>query len=298
MIGKTRQTLSADVEEVFDPEVGQARGMLRRGLKAGKMRHSRRRPAADLTPWIAHYWMIHWDLRGCPPYVAESLPHPNVHLIFENQTATIAGVQTHKFSRVIEGEGRVFGVKFRPGGFRPFYKFPMSQLAGRTIPASRAFARDKDEDKDKDKDKDLEVFEQIALSSRKENEKVAAANAFFHARMPVADPAIAVAGELVDVILQEPEIKTVDDLARRAGMSQRSLQRLFSEYVGATPKWVIRRYRLHELIEQFNSGAKLDWAQLALDLGYFDQAHLINDFKSIVGLTPVEYRKIISPVPK
>ena len=112
--------------------------------------------------------------------------------------------------------------------------------------------------------------------------------------MPEADPNVARAGKLVERILSEPEIRTVDDLSRRTGTSARSLQRLFGEYVGASPKWVIRRYRLHELIEKFNSGATLNWAQLALDLGYFDQAHLINDFKKIVGLSPVEYRKIIS----
>lgn len=259
--------------------------MLRRGLAAGAMRHSRRRPAADLACWIAHYWIIRWDLRGCPPYVAENLPHPNVHLIFENETATIAGVQTHKFSRVIEGQSHVFGVKFRAGGFRPFCKFPVSRLADRVIPASSVFGEA------------LKELEEVAYSSCGEAAKVRTANAFFHAHLPKPDPGTAFASQLVDCILHEPEIKTVEDLARRAAMSQRSLQRLFSEYVGASPKWVIRRYRLHELIEKFNSGGKLDWSQLALELGYFDQAHLINDFKSIVGYSPTEYKKLISRKP-
>jgi AraC-like DNA-binding protein len=246
--------------------------MLRRTLAAGKMRHARRRPAADLALWIAHYWIIHWDLRRCPPHIAESLPHPNVHLIFENESAMIAGVQVRKFHRVLEGQGRVFGVKFRAGGFRPFFNAAVSTIANRTIPAALAVGR--------------------------ENEKVAAANEFFRARMPAADPNVARAGELADRILREPEIKTVNDLASRSAMGARSLQRLFSDYVGASPKWVIRRYRLHELIEKLNSGATLNWAQVALDLGYFDQAHLINDFKAIIGLSPIEYRKLISAIPK
>lgn len=282
MIGKTRQKRVADVEEAFDSEVGRARGVLRRPLSAGRMRHSRRRPSPDLAPWIAHYWIIHWDLRGCEPHIAESLPHPNVHLVFENGSSVVCGVQTHKFSVVLEGQSRVFGVKFRPGGFRPFYNSPLAELADRMIPASRVFG------------KDLQTLEEIVLSGGKENDKVQAADIFFHARMPKPDPAVALAGELVDHILQEPEIKTVEDLARSTGMGKRSLQRLFSEYIGASPKWVIGRYRLHELIEKFNSGGKLDWPQLALDLGYFDQAHLINDFKSIVGFSPTEYQKLIS----
>jgi AraC-like DNA-binding protein len=282
MIGKTRQKPEAQVEEVFDPEVGRARGMLKPRLTGGKMRHSRRRPSADLVPWIAHYWIVNWDLRGCEPEIVESLPHPNVHLVFENRDAIVCGVQTHKFSRVLEGKSHVFGVKFRPGGFRPFFDGPVSKLADRIVPASRIFG------------KDLDALKEISLSSCAENAKVQAANAFFHARTPKPDPALPLAELLVDRILREPEIKTVEDLATGTGMGKRSLQRLFSEYVGASPKWVIRRYRLHELVEKSNSSGKLDWSQVALDLGYFDQAHLINDFKSIVGLSPSQYQKSIA----
>ena len=271
-----------DVEEVFDPEVGRARGVLRRPLPAGKMRHSRRRPSPRLAHLIAHYWIIHWDLRGCEPHVAESLPHPNIHLVFEQGSAKVVGVQTHKFSVLLEGQSRVFGIKFRPGGFRPFYGAPVARLANRIVPASRIFG------------KGLEELEEIALSPATERDKVLAADKFLLARLPKPDPAIALAAKLVDHIFQEPEIKTVDDLARDVGMGKRSLQRLFGEYVGATPKWVIRRYRLHELIEKFNSGGKLDLPQLALELGYFDQAHLINDFRSMAGFSPTEYQKLIS----
>ena len=72
----------------------------------------------------------------------------------------------------------------------------------------------------------------------------------------------------------------------------RSVQRLFREYVGVPPKWVIRRYRLHELVERLHSGQAFEGAQLALDLGYADQAHLIHDFRHLVGYTPTGYRKL------
>jgi AraC-like DNA-binding protein len=88
-----------------------------------------------------------------------------------------------------------------------------------------------------------------------------------------------------------PQIRTVDDLADQTGISKRSLQRLFREYVGVPPKWVIRRYRLHELIERLEAGDPLDWPDLALELGYFDQAHLINDFRAITGYSPADYQR-------
>jgi AraC-like DNA-binding protein len=72
-----------------------------------------------------------------------------------------------------------------------------------------------------------------------------------------------------------------------AGRSPRSLQRLFREYVGVSPKWVLQRLRLHEAAERMLEGR--DWAALALDLGYFDQAHFIHDFKAVTGRSPGEY---------
>jgi len=287
MIGKTRQNLAvkakSEVEEVYDPEVGKARGMLRRPLPGGKMRHARRSPSADLSTWIAHYWMIQWDLRGCEPHVAESLPHPNIHVIFEPNASVISGVHTKKFSRVLEGQSQVFGIKFKPGAFRPFLKFPTSKLANRMVSVRSIFSDDKD----------VDALQVIVLSSRSEDERVKAADKFFRARMPEPDKTLELAGQLVERILQEREIKTVDDLAGRTGIGKRSLQRMFSEYVGVSPKWVIRRYRLHELIERSHSGDEPDWSQLALELGYFDQAHLINDFRALTGYSPTEYQVLI-----
>jgi AraC-like DNA-binding protein len=282
MIGKTRQRSAAGVEEVFDPEVGRARGVLRRPLPSGQLKHARRLPPRDLAYWIAHYWMISWDLRGCEPHLAETLPHPNIHAVFETDGAVVCGVQTRKFSRVLEGCSQVFGIKFRPGGFRPFLTSPVSSLEDRTIPAQRIFGEE------------VEALRAVLLSSGKESQKVEAANAFFRARLPGPDETIGLAAQLVERILAEPDIKTVNDLATRSGRGKRSIQRIFNDYVGVSPKWVIRRYRLHEVIEQFDSSGRTDWVQLALELGYFDQAHLINDFRSMVGYSPTQYKRLLA----
>jgi AraC-like DNA-binding protein len=57
---------------------------------------------------------------------------------------------------------------------------------------------------------------------------------------------------------------------------------------------VIRQYRLHEAAEQLAEGDVPNWPRLAVELGYFDQAHFIKDFKNIVGLTPAEYARHLS----
>lgn len=276
------------MKEVFDAQAGKARGILRRHPAAGKFSHLRRSPPPGLAHLIAHYWMVSWDLRGHAPHVQETLPHPNFHLVFEKGSfetgnPTVSGVYTDKFVRTLEGKSHVFGIKFNPGGFRPFLKAPAIKLANSTIPASRIFGEE------------IKALQAVLTSSCQEAKKMEVTSEFFRARMPEPDDKIVLAGQLVGRILKEPDIKTVDDLVVRVGIGKRSIQRIFNEYVGVSPKWVIRRYRLHEAIERFYADDKPDWSQLAIELGYFDQAHFINDFKSIVGCSPTQYIRLIVP---
>lgn len=80
-----------------------------------------------------------------------------------------------------------------------------------------------------------------------------------------------------------------DRTAEHAAISVRTLQRLFDEYVGVPPKWVVRRFRVQEAAERAREGGRVDWAALAVDLGYTDQPHFVHDFKAQVGRTPSEY---------
>ena len=81
---------------------------------------------------------------------------------------------------------------------------------------------------------------------------------------------------------------TVEELGALAGYSKRTLQRLFREYVGVSPKWVLQRVRLHEAADRMADGER-DWPRLALELGYFDQAHFIKAFKAAIGRSPADY---------
>jgi AraC-like DNA-binding protein len=245
------------------------------------MQHTRRRPPADLTGWIEHFWSVSWDLRGCDPFLQQTLPHPNIHVVFEASRSGIAGVTTKRFSRTLEGESRVFGIKFRPGGFRPFLGKPAATLNDRIIPIDTVFGSEGAR------------WESAMLSLKEEETQIETASVFLRARLPEADENVALAARLVALTLDDREIRSVSDLTRCTKMGTRSLQRLFRDYVGASPKWVIRRYRLHELVERLKAGEALDGAQMALDLGYSDQAHLINDFRSIVGYSPSRYRSLL-----
>ncbi|MGW3099198.1 helix-turn-helix domain-containing protein [Streptomyces sp. NPDC001102] len=239
-----------------------------------------RRPdaAAPLRRYVEHYWLIDWDLPE--PYVSHVVPHPAVHVVFQRfegqePFVEIAGVQHGLFVQKLEGRGRVCGVKFRPGAFRPFApQAPVSRWTGRRVHSPEVFP-----------DADLASV----LAPDDEAARVAALDAFLLALDPRPDPQADLAATLVERARTDRGIRRVTELARTEGMSVRLLQRLFAGYVGVGPKWVILRYRIHEALEHAETADRIDWATLAADLGYADQAHLVRDFTATVGVPPAAY---------
>jgi AraC-like DNA-binding protein len=259
--------------------VGNPRGILNRKQGEEKFRLSLHPSAPDLAFFVEHYWIVTWDLSGQEPYQSETLPHPSVHLVVENDKSSIVGVMHGKFSRTLEGRGWAFGIKFRPGAFYPFLKSPVSRLTDRSLAPRAVFGAD-----------GVRLEEEMRRCED-EGAMLERADSFLRERLPERDEHVALVNQVIDRIIADRAITKVDDVARLLDLTTRSLQRLFSHYVGVSPKWVIKRYRLHDAAERLADGDVPDWPQLALDLGYFDQAHFINDFNAIVGKAPAEYAK-------
>lgn len=87
----------------------------------------------------------------------------------------------------------------------------------------------------------------------------------------------------------------IETLCREIGTSRATLGRKFGEQVGLAPKTYARVVRIGALMERLADGAADDWAMVAEDFGYHDQAHLIHDFQEFCGATPAEYLRRASP---
>jgi len=259
------------------PKLSEVRGVLRFASGPGSFQHARVAPSAALVGVVQHFWFVRWDLRGCAPQVPETLPHPNVHLVFERGRTQIVGVQTGKFTRVLEGEGVVLGVKFRPGAFRPFLRRSVATLRDRTLPFHDVFGIDP------------AALESEVFSQQTDADMASVVERFLCDRMPPADAQVEKVANIVDHIAANRDMTSVEQISDLFHLAKRPLQHLFSAYVGVGPKWVIRRFRLHEVIERLHAAAPLNGAALASELGYFDQAHFIRDFKTLVGRSPAAY---------
>jgi AraC-like DNA-binding protein len=249
--------------------------------------HARYHPSPDLERYVEHYWSVQWDLRGLAPERVETLPHPSVHMIFERPAGgRIAGVARGKFSRLLEGEGGAFSVKFTPGGFHPFAGVPVSTFTDTVVTLRDVFGAKGD------------ALERAVLAGNTDASRIAVVEDFLRGCGPAPDDHVVRVAEIVYAVAGDREILKVEDLVDRYAMHLRALQRLFATYVGVSPKWVIQRYRLHEAAEQLASGAAIRQSALALDLGYTDQAHFARDFKSVVGTSPAAYARAARRAPR
>ncbi|MBA2253879.1 MAG: AraC family transcriptional regulator, partial [Chloroflexi bacterium] len=129
------------------------------------------------------------------------------------------------------------------------------------------------------------------LGSRDGAEMVAALEEYLLRTDPQPDPVGRRIAELVDLADHRVDITRAELLADEAGMSLRSLQRLFTEYVGIGPKWVIQRFRILGAVAAAHAGTPTDWAALAAELGFTDQAHLTRVFTQVVGTPPATYER-------
>ncbi|MGH3325442.1 MAG: AraC family transcriptional regulator, partial [Streptomyces sp.] len=261
------------------------RGIVDASELLARVRFRRRAALAQLRPYVEHYWLIDWDLQE--PYVSQVVPHPSVNIVFQRYgagppVAEVAGVGLGLFSTTLEGAGRVCGIQFRPGGFRPFLttrgRGSVAALTGRRDPLGDIFPTAVD-------------VPAHVLSATDEDGRVAALDAFLLGLGPVPDPAVDRAMQLADRVRTDRTITRVEELARREGLSVRALQRLFAACVGVSPKWVILRYRFHDALERAAAQPDVEWARLANELGYSDQSHLVRDFTATVGVPPAEYAR-------
>jgi AraC-like DNA-binding protein len=232
-------------------------------------------PSAELAPFVEHYWIVRWDLPDGETYDNEILPYPNVNAAITEDTDMISGVVTGTYSHKLSGKGAVAGIKFLPGGFYPFYKKPIERLTNQTLPLKTVFQPVRI------KAIRARLFEPDAII-------VDLVEKMLLARNPQPDGSIALIGDIIENVKHDSSIRTVQPLLETYGVSERTLQYAFKNYVGIGLKWIILRSRLQDVADAIDNG-RSDWPAIAQEFGFADQSHVIRDFKKVLGETPAQY---------
>jgi len=281
---------------VVKPVTQDARGIIDAARMLANVRFERVAPPPVLAGLLDRFWLVTWDRGDSAPFDQSTLPHPVVNLVFQHgggpavdgcpgPGGTVYGVQRARMVRRLAGSGRVVAAMFRPAGFRGLLDAPLQTITDRWVPAADVLGPDS-----------ARVTEVLAGATA---DRAVPALADLLERRAADRPLPAAAADLMaltEQIAADPALTRVEQLAAAAGVSVRQLQRAFAEHVGASPKWVIRRYRLLEAAEHARRDPRPDWAGVAGQLGYSDQAHLVRDFTRLVGVPPARYaRTIVAP---
>lgn len=235
-----------------------------------------------LQPMVAHYFIAHFDLPNLRRFLAaDILPQPAVHIVCTKDESFIAGIATSKRALNLEGKGVYAGIRFKPGGFYPFWPGRLSELAERRVPVSDLFPQ-------------IDNRFVTSLLTRSDSRIVEQLETLLLSKHPLADEKLELIHTIVTAIQERGDLHTTQAVAKAFGLSERTLQDLFASRVGVGVKWVIMRTRFIEALEQAHLTEKPKWTTLSAQLGYSTQSHFINEFKANMGMSPTQYVKMLT----
>lgn len=258
-------------------------GVLRPDQLAQHVTLERAECSPELAPWVENYWSLQWELPPGTSYLSSTLPHPACNLSVErgirrdgvgDDPVVVTGVVTSRFDVTISDAGWVYAAKFRPGGLAALTGAHARDLRDATVSASTVFDR-----------ATTDALRDLAGTSK--------GKAVFDevlgrvATTPADDYLLLL--DVIAAMLADRSLLRVAEVEEHCGVGTRSLQRLFERYVGVTPKWVLSRYRVHDVVTDLDAGYGGSLADLAAKYGWFDQAHFTREFTDLVGVPPGEY---------
>lgn len=254
-------------------------------------------PPAELAGCFTSFYLVEVDLAGGEPLEDYLQPEwANLRFFFGGLPET-EGRDGHVLKdTVFTATGpsscpvrfrapstRVWGIGLLPLGWAKFMDVPAHTLAdtvidGMTHPAFAAFKP---------------LYEELRATNAGEDGQAEIISAFFLARdRPVRNAAQIAA---VHEALVDPEVHGAAELAMRANVTQRTLERLCARYFGFTPQHLIRRQRMMRTLAAFMLADRASWSQV-IDLHYTDHAHFTHEFHAFMRMSPSEYAALDHPV--
>ena len=250
------------------------------------MRYSEFLPQPPLNRVVECFWTLEGESKDAAADPERILPDGCIELILNfgaefsehNDGARklqprnfLVGQMTGPIMISPTGTVRLLGIRFHPGGTLPFLRIPMHEITDRVVELASLSSR---------LERDL-MRATSAVSSL--NEKVRVVELFLidHFIDGAHDSWLTA---LTGRVVESRGLVSVDQLANDAGVSSRQLERRFLREVGIGPKLLGRIIRFQQVFRAVESNAA--WADVALECGYYDQAHLIRDFNQFAGQTP------------
>jgi len=258
------------------------RGLVGRAGSTSVFDLDRWAPSEATARFVEHFWSVNWDLRHQGPFDSTVITFPSLHIThewgddgprhgFPLPNTLVHGVVERVFRTTISERGCVVGARFRPGGFTARFGRDAAALTGSVQLV------------------DDELFNGVIHLEDNIGAASARLDELIGDYRGELDSTYVSLSRLVDRIRDDGQLHRVEQVMQHSPWSARTTQRVFRRYVGVPVKWVLCRYRLQQAALEIESRPGMDHADLAISLGWYDQAHFINDFRAMLGTTPGEY---------
>jgi AraC-like DNA-binding protein len=181
----------------------------------------------------------------------------------------------------ITGKISLFAIYFHPHGLSMFLDLPMKELFNHSVPLKYILKGR------------VSQLEDELLEASSIQEKITISERFLMAQIHKNEKKYQYdrIRNVVNQINQSKGIVKIEDLADASFLSRKQFERTFVDFIGTTPKQFLKIVRFQNAIHEKSKNPQLSLTELALHCGYFDQAHMINDFKMLSGITPKNYFK-------
>ncbi len=192
----------------------------------------------------------------------------------EFRSTQLSGPQT-AFLDVRSPDGvEMMGVAFTPSGARRMLGVGLHRIAHQLVDLTDVLG-----------DAVRSLRERL-LEAKSDTERCRRLEQWLLARLGKGRPGHPVAEWALEKVVKSAGAVRISDLARDSGFSRKHLAELFRHNVGLTPKRLARLHRFHDTLDRARTRTEVDWSELALDCGYYDQSHLSRDFRDFSGLSP------------
>ena len=190
-----------------------------------------------------------------------------------NGDICVAGPRQYAFCKTVATVPLAVLIRFRPGNAGLFLGSPADDLRDRVIPIEQLWGSE-----------GVRLREAVVVAGGV-REMLSEVQAVLTKRARAIGSASKQIAQRAVELMRHPHLAPrVAQVAAKLGVTERHLRRAFHASVGVTPKDYLRILRLQRVLRAWSSG--LNWAQAALDAGYYDQAHMIAEFREFIGSSP------------
>lgn len=196
--------------------------------------------------------------------------------------AWLVGLHTHYLLNEPLGRSQMVGIRFHAGGIHPFIPYDAHELHNQVIPMDAIWGES------------IRLLREALYTARTMPERLRLLENFLLARLHHNQDALYI-HQTVQTLATAQGATSIKGLAIQIGISQKHLAHRFKQVVGVTPKTLARLYRFQAVLSSIKPHHNVDWADIAHECHYHDQAHFSKDFMAFTGFSPSQYLHLMKP---